>query len=150
MDLKQLIEVIRDNLDKYVIMNGLFINKLKKMQSVNSMTPEFIKKNALRKLTSINETLTTELNTLEKSCHYFGMDEEGLKRTIQEVMDVFEKFRGSSNKLGGGAAGNPGTTGESSLEITENCGFGTGYGDGDQGVDQSGFGAQPTRAVGKN
>lgn len=31
MDLKQLVEVIRDNLDKYIILSGLFINKLKKM-----------------------------------------------------------------------------------------------------------------------
>lgn len=93
MDLKQLVEVIHSNLDKYVIMSGLFINKLKKFQNINSMTPDFLIKNALRKLASINEVLLTELTLLEKSCHYFGMDEEQLEKLVQEVLVIFNKFR---------------------------------------------------------
>lgn len=83
------------------------------------MTPEFLKKNALRKLTSVNDILTTELSILEKSCHYFGMDEEGLQKVVQEVLDVFEKYRGSANKSG--AAVVPGGD-DGTFDIVENTG----------------------------
>ena len=78
MDLKNLADAIKENLDKYVIMSGLYISKLQKSKSLNALSAEFLNKNTIKKLMQINEVLGSELNVLEKTCHYFGMDENEL------------------------------------------------------------------------
>lgn len=95
MDLKNLADAIRENLDKFVIVSGLFVSKLEKTKTVNEVTAEFLKKNTIKKLMQVNEILSSELNTLEKSCHYFGMDEQTLDGMIKEVMALFAKSRGA-------------------------------------------------------
>jgi hypothetical protein len=114
MDIKQLSEAIRENLDKYVIMSVVFTSKLAKMEGDTSITKEFLKKNTLKKLTSINEILSSELNILQKTCHYFGMDEEQLDTLISQVNILFSKFRGQSTTP------NQSTSNPVTLDISEN------------------------------
>ena len=96
MDLKNLGDSIKENLDKFVIMSGLYVSKLEKAQTLNTLTAEYLKKNAIKKLLSVNEILTSELNILEKSCHYFGMDENTLEKTVTEVLALFAKSKGTT------------------------------------------------------
>ena len=101
MDLKNLGDSIKENLDKFVIMSGLYVSKLEKVQTLNTLTAEYLKKNAIKKLLQVNEILTSELNILEKSCHYFGMDENTLQKTVSEVLALFAKSKGSQTHKGG-------------------------------------------------